>query len=80
MKKILFVVSILFLLSCITTTSNSQGMRVGVQIGAGFPTGDWSDYVSTGMGGIGTFHYELNKKISLTGAIGYYSFKIIFYS
>jgi len=74
MKKILLVVSFLLLLFFVTTTSRSQGMRVGVQIGAGFPTGDWSDYVSTGMGGIGTFHYELNKKISLTGALGYYSF------
>lgn len=74
MKKMLLVFSAVMFLFTVSTPVYSQGMRVGVQIGAAIPVGDWSDYVSTGIGGIGTFHYELNKKLSATGSLGYYSF------
>ncbi len=74
MKKLLFVTTVIMMLFTVSTPANSQQMRVGVQIGAAIPVGDWSDWVSTGIGGIGTFHYVLNQKISLTGALGYYSF------
>jgi len=74
MKKILTIVAIIMLFFAVSTPANAQGLRVGVQIGAAIPLGDWSDWVSTGMGGIGTVHYQINPKISLTGALGYYSF------
>jgi outer membrane protein W len=75
MKKVLFIFALTALFFTASTPLRAQQMRVGVQIGAAIPVGgDWSDWVSTGIGGIGTFHYVLNQKVTLTGALGYYSF------
>jgi len=38
------------------------------------PLGDWSDFVSAGIGGSAMYNYKITSGISLTGAIGYYNF------
>ncbi len=74
MKKLLVINAIIMMFFSVTMPVHAQQMKAGVQIGAAIPVGDWGDWVSTGFGGIGTFHYELKPEITLTGAIGYYSF------
>lgn len=74
MKKVIVVLAVIIMMFGFTSKSDAQQMKAGVQLGVALPIGDWSDWVSTGFGGIATFHYELKPEITLTGALGYYSF------
>lgn len=76
MKKKLFIVVSLFIMSLFATNLYAQESlsRAGFQIGGYLPLGDWSDNVSAGIGGSALYSYKITSKIALTGAIGYYTF------
>lgn len=67
-KKLLFVA----LFSLLSLSVFAQ--KVSVQAGLAFPMGDFGDAAGTGFGISGTYEYFLEKGMSLTGSIGYYSF------
>lgn len=73
MKKIVSILVVLTMIAFAGFT-NAQKMGAEVQIGVGLPMGSFGDAFKTGFGGQGTFLYSLNPDITLTGAIGYYSF------
>jgi outer membrane protein W len=74
-KKILIVLSLvtMFLFSGNLYAQESSS-RAGFQVGGYLPLGDWSDWVSAGIGGSALYNYKITGRIALTGAIGYYNF------
>jgi hypothetical protein len=73
MKKMVSCL-VLFTVLAFAGYTSAQKMGAEVQIGVGLPMGDFGDVFKTGFGGQGTFLYSLNPEITLTGAIGYYTF------
>ena len=73
MKKVVSIIVVLTVL-VFSGISNAQKMGAEVQVGVGLPMGDFGDAFKTGFGGQGTFLYSLNPELTLTAAIGYYSF------
>ena len=69
MKKILITLMILSFVGI----SSAQGFKLGIAGTAAFPTGDWSEFTSTGYGGdaFGVFDLAL---LTLTVRAGYLSF------
>lgn len=73
MKKVVSLFVVLTVLA-FSGLSNAQKMGAEVQVGVGMPMGTFGDAFKTGFGGMGTFMYGLNPDVTLTGAIGYYTF------
>lgn len=74
-KKILVVLSLvtMFLFSG-NLYAQESASRAGFQVGGYLPLGDWSDFVSAGIGGSVLYNYKLTSKIAFTAAAGYYNF------
>ena len=69
MKKIIIVLMIL----CFAGISSAQGFKLGIAGTAAFPTGDWSEFTSTGYGvdAFGVFDIVM---LTITARVGYLSF------
>ena len=69
MKKIIIVLMIL----CFAGISSAQGFKLGIAGTVAFPTGDWSEYASTGYGvdAFGVFDIVM---LTITARVGYLSF------
>lgn len=70
MKKILFTV--LAILCIVSFTNAQKKMAISVQGGIALPMGDFSDGEwKMGFGGTGTFIYNVNEHLGITGSAGY---------
>lgn len=73
MKKLSIILLILAFVSTVTFAQDKK-MGVSVQGALVLPMGDFGDVAEMGFGGTGTFLYNLNKNLSITGTVGYISF------
>lgn len=72
MKKALFTIAAVL---TFVGLSMAQGMGIGAAVGVNLPMGDFGDAFKTGLAGSATFYYDVMPDVSLTGTLGYATYK-----